>query len=192
MNARAVSAVRAGPAVFRVQRLNNAHPKGLLSAGWISIPIALGQNGSRWRKSEGDLATPIGVWFVEAVYWRSDRVKRWQLVPAGLPGRALKTTDGWCDTPSDRNYNRWVRLPYEAGSEALWRDPPVYDVIFVLSHNRLPRVRGHGSAVFLHLAEEVSDRDDLKPTAGCIALRRRDLARLRPHIRRGMRIHIKG
>ena len=46
----------------------------------------------------------------------------------------------------------------------------VYDVIVVLDHNTWPRVRGAGSAIFVHLA-----RPRFLPTEGCIALARRDL-----------------
>jgi L,D-peptidoglycan transpeptidase YkuD (ErfK/YbiS/YcfS/YnhG family) len=81
--------------------------------------------------------------------------------------------DGWCDHPFDRNYNRPVRHPYPASAEALWRVDDLYDVVGVLGHNHRPRVHGAGSAVFLHLACA-----DFAPTAGCVALRRRDILRL--------------
>jgi len=42
-----------------------------------------------------------------------------------------------------------------------------------MGHNDRPRVRGRGSAVFIHVAGP-----GLAPTAGCIALRRTDLVRL--------------
>jgi L,D-peptidoglycan transpeptidase YkuD (ErfK/YbiS/YcfS/YnhG family) len=80
---------------------------------------------------------------------------------------------GWCDDPRDRNYNRRVRWPYRASAEQLWRADRVYDLIVVLDHNQRPRVRGHGSAIFIHVA-----RDGYAPTEGCIALKRGELLRL--------------
>jgi L,D-peptidoglycan transpeptidase YkuD (ErfK/YbiS/YcfS/YnhG family) len=80
---------------------------------------------------------------------------------------------GWCDAPGDRNYNRPVSLPYPASHEAMWRSDGLYDVVVTLSHNTRPRVAGGGSAVFFHLAS-----DSLSPTAGCIAVRRRDVAKV--------------
>lgn len=89
--------------------------------------------------------------------------------------RPVKRDDGWCDAPGDPNYNRAVRHPYGASAERLWRDDHLYDVIIVLGHNELPRVQGGGSAIFMHVAESC-DNGRLKPTAGCVALRARDLA----------------
>jgi L,D-peptidoglycan transpeptidase YkuD (ErfK/YbiS/YcfS/YnhG family) len=85
----------------------------------------------------------------------------------------LRVNDGWCDDPNDRNYNRRVRHPYPASAEHLWRADHLYDLILVIGHNERPRVRGRGSAVFIHVAGPL-----LAPTAGCVALRRDDLMRL--------------
>jgi L,D-peptidoglycan transpeptidase YkuD (ErfK/YbiS/YcfS/YnhG family) len=84
--------------------------------------------------------------------------------------RALRPRDGWCDAPQDPNYNRPVQHPYPASAEAMWRDDHLYDLVLVLSHNERPRLRGGGSAIFVHVA-----RSGYEPTAGCIALAPRDL-----------------
>jgi len=55
----------------------------------------------------------------------------------------------------------------------------------VLDHNRRPRVRGAGSAVFLHCAAE-----GYTPTAGCIAVRRADLVRLLARVGQGARVRV--
>ncbi|MBO0717353.1 MAG: L,D-transpeptidase family protein, partial [Rhizobiales bacterium] len=49
----------------------------------------------------------------------------------------------------------------------------LYDLIVETDHNTRPRVAGHGSAVFIHVA-----RPGFGPTAGCVALSRSDLQRL--------------
>ena len=121
-------------------------------------------------KREGDGATPMGVFTLCEVLYRPDRVRRPR---AGLPVHAVRRTDGWCDDPQDGNYNRKVRLPYAARAETLWRDDRIYDLIVVLDHNRRPRAKGRGSAIFMHVA-----RPDYAPTAGCIALSLGDLNRL--------------
>lgn len=87
--------------------------------------------------------------------------------------RRLRRTDGWCDTPSDRNYNRFVSLPYPKSAERLWREDAVYDIIIVLGYNDVPRIRNRGSAIFIHLA-----RPGFLPTEGCVALRGGDLLRV--------------
>ncbi|MGI9405549.1 MAG: L,D-transpeptidase family protein, partial [Hyphomicrobiaceae bacterium] len=57
--------------------------------------------------------------------------------------------------------------------ERLWREDHLYDIVGVLSFNRLPRVQGAGSAIFLHAA-----RPKYLPTAGCVAVAMPDLIRL--------------
>jgi len=53
------------------------------------------------------------------------------------------------------------------------REDGLYDLIIEISHNDRPRIAGRGSAVFIHIA-----RENFGPTAGCVALRPRDLLRL--------------
>jgi L,D-peptidoglycan transpeptidase YkuD (ErfK/YbiS/YcfS/YnhG family) len=103
----------------------------------------------------------------------------------GLPVRHIRNSDGWCDAPSDRNYNRSVRHPYPASAERLWRDDQLYDVIVVVDYNRCPRIRARGSAIFMHVA-----RTGWCPTEGCVALAERDLRRLLAQTRRGTRLVI--
>jgi L,D-peptidoglycan transpeptidase YkuD (ErfK/YbiS/YcfS/YnhG family) len=90
-----------------------------------------------------------------------------------LPAKPLRPSDGWCDAPRDRNYNRKVTLPYPASHERLWRKDGLYDVIVVLDYNYSRRVSGRGSAIFMHVA-----RRGFAPTEGCIALKRDHLLRL--------------
>lgn len=78
-----------------------------------------------------------------------------------------------------------MRHPYPASAEHLWRDDGLYDLVVVLDHNRVPRIRNHGSAVFLHLA-----RPGFAPTAGCIALARNDALKLLARVGNRTRIVI--
>jgi L,D-peptidoglycan transpeptidase YkuD (ErfK/YbiS/YcfS/YnhG family) len=116
------------------------------------------------------------------VLYRSDRLLRPQ---TRLPIAALQARNGWCDDPRDRNYNRPVRHPYPASAERLWRHDHLYDLIVVLGHNDRPRVKGRGSAIFMHVAGP-----GLKPTEGCIALERPHLLRLIERAGRGATITI--
>jgi L,D-peptidoglycan transpeptidase YkuD (ErfK/YbiS/YcfS/YnhG family) len=137
---------------------------------------ALGRTGIRALKREGDGGTPLGRFAVRQVLYRADRGPRPR---TQLPLRAIRDDDGWCDDPADRNYNRLVRLPSRRSAEGLKRADRLYDLVLVLGYNDVPRVRGKGSAVFVHLA-----RAGLTPTDGCIALSQHDLrmllAQLRP------------
>ena len=68
------------------------------------------------------------------------------------------------------------------GSSRTWTSDPLVideDIVGVLDYNIRPRVAGRGSAIFFHIA-----KDDLAPTAGCVALRPRDMERLLPRLAR--------
>jgi L,D-peptidoglycan transpeptidase YkuD (ErfK/YbiS/YcfS/YnhG family) len=153
-----------------VVALSQSAARGVLRLANLSFPCALGRNGCRALKREGDGATPIGRWRVRAVHYRPDRVRR---PSARVPTWAIGVQDGWCDALADRNYNRPVRLPYAASAERLWRQDELYDIVVVLDHNARPRVRGRGSAIFMHVA-----RPGYAPTQGCIALARPHLLRV--------------
>jgi L,D-peptidoglycan transpeptidase YkuD (ErfK/YbiS/YcfS/YnhG family) len=97
-----------------------------------------------------------------------------------LPVHAIRASDGWCDDPADRNYNRLVKLPSRRSAEGLTREDHLYDLVLVLGYNDRPRVKGKGSAIFVHLA-----RPGYTPTDGCIALSRRDILALIAQVRPG-------
>jgi L,D-peptidoglycan transpeptidase YkuD (ErfK/YbiS/YcfS/YnhG family) len=137
---------------------------------------ALGRAGIAALKWEGDGATPLGHLPLRLVLYRADRVPRPR---TRLPVRAIRNDDGWCDDPADRNYNRLVRLPSRRSTEGLRRADHLYDVVLVLGYNDRPRVKGRGSAIFVHLA-----RPGYTPTDGCIGLSRHDLAMLLAQARR--------
>ncbi|MBS0241901.1 MAG: L,D-transpeptidase family protein [Proteobacteria bacterium] len=159
-----------------------ASRQGHLDLGGRAVPCGIGKGGIRAAKREGDGATPRGTWRLVEVLWRPDRGQRPR---TGLPVRPIRPADGWCDAPGDRNYNRPVRHPYPASAERLWRDDHLYDLVVVLDHNRRPRVRGHGSAVFIHLA-----RPGYAPTEGCIGLVERDLRLILQAASKGTRIRV--
>ena len=133
-------------------------------------------------KREGDGGTPLGRYAVRQVLYRADRIARPR---TPLPVRAIRDHDGWCDDPTSRNYNRLIRLPSRRSAEGLKRADHLYDLVLVLGYNDLPRVKGKGSAIFVHLA-----RPGFTPTDGCIALSRHDLTTLLAEVKRGTQIVI--
>jgi len=154
----------------RIRRLPLDRCRGMVQVGPMRFPCALGRGGTTHAKREGDGASPVGRFRLLGAYYRADRLRRPR---TGLPLRAIRRHDGWCDDPRDRLYNRPARLPYGASCEAMWRDDRVYDAVVDIAWNRGPIVRGRGSAIFLHLA-----RPGFEPTAGCVAVERRVVARL--------------
>ena len=142
-------------------------PSRIAQVGASRFRCAIGRGGMRRGKHEGDGATPIGAWPLREVFYRADRMAR---PVTKLPIRALAANDGWCDAPSDPQYNKNVKLPYGASAEELWRRDHVYDLIVVAGYNDAPVVPGAGSAIFLHIA-----RSTYAPTAGCVAFSRANL-----------------
>lgn len=165
---------------FRVTALSCRSTRGWLCVGPLRYRAALGRSGRKVRKREGDGATPMGCWRILNVFYRADRLRRPQ---TRLPITRISPLAGWCDAPHDRNYNRQVRLPYPASAERLWRDDHLYDLVVVLDHNQRPRVRGGGSAIFLHIA-----REGYRPTEGCVALSAKDLVQVVRQLRPGAQI----
>lgn len=149
-----------------------AYSDGRLGLNLHSVRAALGKEGvvPAADKREGDGKSPVGEWPMRYVFYRPDRIAAPE---TALPVVALSPDDGWCDDPNSQDYNRHVKLPFEAGHEKLWRDDHVYDLIVVLGHNDDPPVPGMGSAIFMHLA-----REDYSGTEGCVALARDDLLEL--------------
>lgn len=141
---------------------------GWLAAGPIALPVALGRSGIKANKREGDGSTPRGTFRLKRLWWRAERHAH---PPTLLPSRRIKQDDAWCENPADRHYNQPVRLAPASNADRLARNDDLYDFIIELDHNTRPRVKGRGSAVFIHAA-----RAGFSPTAGCIAL---DLATLR-------------
>ena len=150
----------------------------------MTIPCALGRGGTTRCKREGDGATPAGRFRLLGCFYRADRRAR---PPSRLPAAAIRPSDGWCDDPGDRRYNQPVRLPYSARHERMWRDDHLYDVVVDIDWNRARRVKGRGSAIFLHLA-----RPDFSPTEGCVAIEPRMAARLLQRIGPNTVIEIVG
>lgn len=165
-----------------VARAAGERSRGVLRLGAKTHPVALGGGGIKVNKFEGDLATPRGVFHPLRIWWRADRMPR---PKTSLPVRRITRTDAWCEDPADRRYNRPFTLAENEKGDRLWRDDHLYDLIVEIDHNFRPRVANRGSAVFLHLA-----RENLKPTAGCIAMPLGDLRRLVAKLDKNTKIRI--
>ncbi|AQS42274.1 MAG: L,D-transpeptidase catalytic domain-containing protein [Candidatus Tokpelaia hoelldobleri] len=157
--------------------------RGILQAGPLRLPCAIGRGGMSAHKREGDGATPIGSMQIISGFRKPFACP---LPPCRVKLHRTRAADGWCDDPHASNYNRPVRLPCPANAETMRREDELYDIGFVLDWNIRPRSKNRGSAIFFHLA-----KPGYPPTQGCIALSRRDMERLLPHLAPRTRLVIR-
>ena len=153
----------------------------------------IGEGGlkSAAKKVEGDKTTPIGKWYLETLYYRSDRILRPRFKKINiLKINPITKHCGWCDDIRSLYYNKHVNInnfpSLTINYEKLWREDNAYDIIIVISHNTKPIIKNKGSAIFIHCSFE-----DIRPTAGCIALKKRDLIYLIKNLRDNVCIDIK-
>ncbi len=170
----------------------NLNKKYFLKVGKKAFRCQIGSGGLKKeeKKVEGDKTTPIGKWYLVSLYYRSDRVLRPKFKKKNiLKINRITQYCGWCDDVSSKNYNKYVNtkcILNKISYERLWREDNAYDIIIEMSHNTKPIIKNKGSAIFIHCSFE-----DLKATAGCVALKKRDLMFLIENIKRETYIQIK-
>ncbi|MFM7444739.1 MAG: L,D-transpeptidase, partial [Tabrizicola sp.] len=131
---------------------------------------------------EGDGCTPAGVHGIIGCLYRPDRMSR--PVDWALP---ISPSDLWSDDVKDPDYNLMVRAPHGFSHERLRRADPMYDLVILTGWNWPQAEAGRGSAIFIH-----QWRKPGAPTAGCVALSRRDLHWIAPRIRHQTRLIVPG
>lgn len=156
--------------------------RAIVQVGSLRIPAAIGRSGRTSRKREGDGATPIAAMPLLSGFLRGDRVAS---PKTGLPLRRIRPSMLWCDEPRHPSYNRLVRAPFKPSHEEMQRRDELHDICLVLDWNVTARKRHAGSAIFFHLI-----RPGYEPTAGCVAVARRDMLRILPHIGRGTVVRV--
>ena len=127
---------------------------------------SIGKNGLSKNKVEGDKKTPIGFYEIENLYYRNDRLKKpW----TKLKCVKINKNMGWCDDPNNlKNYNKLIKGRKNIKCEKLYRNDIKYDLIIPIKYNFIKPIKSKGSCIFIHLT------NNYKPTAGCIALNRKD------------------
>ena len=142
------------------------------------------------KKIEGDKTTPIGRWYLSSIYYRPDRILRPKLYKNNvLKINKITKNCGWCDDIRSKKYNEYIKIynfqTLNLSYEKLWREDEAYDIIIVTSHNRKPKIKNKGSAIFIHCSFSNN-----RNTAGCIALKKKELVFLLKNTRRNTYIEI--
>ena len=126
----------------------------------------IGKNGTSKRKKEGDKKTPKGIYEIEHLYYRRDRIKK---IKTNLKLIKIKKSMGWCDDiKNKKNYNKLINVKDKTKHEKLFRNDHKYDLLIPIKYNYKKNTLGKGSCIFIHLT------NNYKPTAGCIALNKND------------------
>ena len=126
----------------------------------------IGRKGLTFKKKEGDKKTPKGIYKLGNLYFRKDRVIK--------PETKLKCVEirknmNWCDDVNyPGSYNKLIRKSIKARHEKLFRRDHKYDLLLPIGYNLHKPVVNLGSCIFLHLTK------NYKPTAGCIAVNKKD------------------
>ncbi|MEC7726531.1 MAG: L,D-transpeptidase family protein [Planctomycetota bacterium] len=152
------------------------------------MQVSLGRSGMGWglglhrgapgpSKREGDGRSPAGVFTLGAAFGYAASP------PLGVTVayRGADERDYYVDDVASEDYNRWRRIPDDEANEpeARWascermrRDDDLYEFGMIVEHNA-GRVRGAGSAIFLHVWSGQG-----ASTSGCTAMSRADLLAL--------------
>jgi L,D-peptidoglycan transpeptidase YkuD (ErfK/YbiS/YcfS/YnhG family) len=155
---------------------------GYLEYKNLKFRCALGKTGIKKKKKEGDNITPEGTFKIIRVYYRRDKIKN---ISTLIKKKEIKKKIGWCDDPVSIFYNKEIKLPSKFSHEKLYRKDNLYDLILVLNYNINPIIKNKGSAIFIHIAKK-----NYEPTAGCIALKKKDLLELLKNIKKNTKIKI--
>ena len=126
----------------------------------------IGNGGLSKKKIEGDKKTPVGTFEIEKLYYRKDRIN---LPKTKLQCVQIRPNMAWCDDVNNqKKYNKLINTNKLIRHEKLHRKDFKYDLLIPIKYNFKKRIIGKGSCIFLHLTK------NYKPTAGCIALKKKD------------------
>ena len=148
----------------------------------FKFKCCIGKNGSTFKKKEGDKKTPKGMFEIEKLYFRKDRIKR---PITSLKCVEIKKNMGWCDDVNFRKkYNKLIKINDNLRHEKLTRKDHKYDLLIPIKYNFKKPITNKGSCIFIHLTK------NYRPTAGCIALKENDFLIMLKIIRKNSKIKI--
>ena len=157
--------------------------KQLLIYKGYKLKCSIGKSGLTYKKKEGDLATPRGIFKLGPLYYRKDRIKN---LRSKIKKKIIKKKMGWCNDSKSKRYNQEIFFPFKYGAEKLYRTDRMYDIFNNIRYNQTPTKKNKGSAIFLHLSNS-----KYRPTEGCIALQKKDFLKILPLINQKTKISIK-
>ena len=142
--------------------LKNKHT---LNVDDFQFRCAIGKNGLSNKKVEGDFCTPKGIFKLENLYYRKDRVN---FEKPHLKFKKINSKMVWCNDSSSIYYNKLTQISKKITYEKMFRNDYKYNFVIPLNYNRKNIQKNKGSAIFIHLTK------NYKPTAGCITINQND------------------
>ena len=131
----------------------------------FKFKCSVGNRGIRKNKFEGDFCTPSGKFKIGKLYWRPDRV---QLPKTKLLCKKISKNMGWCNDVKSQFYNKEIKINKKIKHEKLYRYDHKYDYFILIKYNYKKTIKNKGSAIFIHITK------NYKPTAGCVAISKKD------------------
>lgn len=164
----------------------------ILRTGYKKFNCQVGAGGLKihTQKREGDKTTPRGKWRLKSLYYRSDKMFRPIIKSKRFNINRITKNCGWCDDSKSYSYNKYINIKKSSykniNFEKLWREDQAYDIVIETSYNAKPIIKGKGSAIFIHCSFS-----DYRKTAGCIALKKKDLVFLIKNLSNKTNLEIK-
>ena len=156
--------------------------KDTLEYGDFKFRCCIGKNGITKNKLEGDKKTPIGLFSIDKLYFRKDRILKPE---TNLKVVEIKKNMGWCnDINANTKYNKLLNIKSKFKHEKLFRRDFKYNLLIPIKYNWNKSIVGKGSAIFIHLTKNYN------PTLGCIGLAEKDLLILLKIIKKKTKIKI--
>ena len=132
----------------------------------FNFKCCIGKHGISKNKVEGDKKTPSGYYNLEYLYFRKDRIRK---PLTKLKCIKIKKDMGWSNDPNNlKIYNKLIKIKKNLKYENLYRGDYKYDLLIPIKYNFNKPIKSKGSCIFIHLTK------NNKPTAGCIALKKKD------------------
>ncbi len=156
--------------------------KHTLQIDEFKFKCCIGKKGSTRNKREGDKKTPKGTFKIENLYFRKDRLKKPSTL---LKCIQIKKDMGWCDDIHyPKKYNKLFKIKEGINHEKLKRKDFKYDLLIPIKYNFRKPISGKGSCIFIHLTKNYN------PTAGCVALKKKDFLIMLKLIKKNSKIKI--
>jgi L,D-peptidoglycan transpeptidase YkuD (ErfK/YbiS/YcfS/YnhG family) len=148
----------------------------------FNFKCCVGKKGITSFKKEGDFKTPKGIFGIENLYYRKDKIKKPKTI---LKCIEITNSMGWCnDINQPKKYNRLINTKENIKHEKLKRKDYKYDLLIPIKYNFKKPIKNKGSCIFIHLTK------NYRPTAGCIALRKKDFLIMLKLLKKNTKIKI--